>query len=285
LTPRPVRSLRSRNPVAKEDAMRSVTVSLVFLLTLALSACGLGGKEYDETVGWSANKLYSEAKDALNGGNYALAVKYFEKLEARYPFGRFAQQAQLEIAYAYYREGETAQAVAACDRFIKLHPNHATVDYAYYLKGLANFNEVQGLFAGLTNEDPSQRDPKGARESFDAFKDLVTRYPDSKYAPDGLARMKHLVNSLAQHEVHVARWYMRRGAFVAAVNRAQFAVKTYPEAPATEEALAIMVAGYKELGLDELRDDAARVMEKNFPGGKFTADVKRGGASWWQFWR
>jgi len=261
-----------------------VRILAAWAFAAALAGCGFGGREYDETIGWPAQKLYEEAKDALNGGNYALAVKYFEKLEARYPFGRYAQQAQLEIAFAYYKEGEVAQAVAACDRFIKLHPNHPTVDYAYYLKGLTNFNDTQSLFAGLTKEDPSQRDPKGARDSFDAFKDLVTRFPDSKYAPDATARMKYLVNALAQHEVHVARWYMRRAAYVAAVNRAQFALKTYPEAPATEEALAIMVGGYQALGMGELSADARRVLDKNFPKSSFATRADLEQRTWWKLW-
>ncbi len=268
-----------------EHSVTAITARLLAILIAAIIAgCGLGGKEYDETVGWSAQKLYDEAKDALNGANYTLAVKYFEKLEARYPYGRYAQQAQLEIAYAYYREGEVAQAVAACDRFIKLHPNHADVDYAFYLKGLTNFNDTQSLFAGLTREDPSERDPKGARESFDAFKELVTRFPKSKYAADATARMKFLVNALAQHEVHVARWYMRRTAYVAAVNRAQYALKTYPEAPATEEALAIMVGGYGALGIMELSDDARRVLEKNYPQSKFPGALRKDRSGWWKVW-
>ena len=259
-------------------------VALAPLIAVLIAGCGLGGKEYDETLGWPAQKLYDEAKDALNSGTYALAIKYFEKLEARYPYGRYAQQAQLEIAYAYYRDGEVAQAVAACDRFIKLHPNHANVDYAIYLKGLTNFNDTQSLFAGLTREDPAERDPKGAKESFDAFKELVTRFPQSKYTPDATARMKFLVNTLAQHEVHVARWYMRRTAYIAAVNRAQYALKTYPEAPATEEALAIMVGGYGALGIMALSDDARRVLEQNYPKSKFASALNRERSGWWKYW-
>jgi outer membrane protein assembly factor BamD len=277
-----------QNALASHSILRSVTAIvahlLAFLAAGLIGGCGLGGKEYDETVGWTAQKLYDEAKDSLNSGNYGQAVKYFEKLEARYPYGRYAQQAQLEVAYAYYKEGEVAQAVAACDRFIKLHPNHANVDYAYYLKGLTNFNETQGLFAGLTREDPSARDPKGTRESFDAFRELVTRFPSSKYAADATARMKFLVNALAQHEVHVARWYMRRAAYVAAVNRAQFALKTYPETPAMEEALAIMVGGYGALGITELSDDARRILEKNYPQSKFTSALRKDRSGWWKYW-
>ncbi len=261
-----------------------VTPLFTLMCAALITGCGLAGKEYDDTIGWSAQKLYDEAKDALNSANYSLAVKYFEKLEARYPYGRYAQQAQLEIAYAYYREGEVAQAVAACDRFIKLHPNHVNVDYAIYLKGLTNFNDTQSLFAGLTREDPAERDPKGAKESFDAFKELVSRFPDSRYAADAIKRMKFLVNALAQHEVHVARWYMRRTAYVAAVNRAQYALKTYPESPATEEALAIMVGGYGALGIMELSDDARRVLEKNYPASRFSKALNKERSGWWKYW-
>jgi len=257
------------------------------MLALLLSGCGwfqsLQG-ENDETAGWSAQRLYSEAKSAMNEGSWATAVKYFEKLEARYPFGRFAQQAQLEIAYAYYRDNEPASAVAACDRFIKLHPNHPNVDYAYYLKGVVNFYEDQNILTQFAAQDPTERDPQSARESFAAFKELATRYPDSKYTPDALARMKYLVNALASHEVHVAQWYMKRGAYVAAANRASYAVKTYPEAPATEDALALMVRAYGQMGLDDLRDDTLRVLKTNFPNSPWLkGDVVRSDP-WWRLW-
>jgi len=257
------------------------------MLALLLSGCGwfqsLQG-DNDETAGWSAQRLYSEAKTAMNEGSWATAVKYFEKLEARYPFGRFAQQAQLEIAYAYYRDNEPASAVAACDRFIKLHPNHPNVDYAYYLKGVVNFYEDQNIFTQFAAQDPTERDPQSARDSFAAFKELATRYPDSKYTPDALARMKYLVNALASHEVHVAQWYMKRGAYVAAANRASYAVKTYPEAPATEDALALMVRAYGQMGLDDLRDDTLRVLKANFPNSPWLkGDVVRSDP-WWRLW-
>jgi outer membrane protein assembly factor BamD len=257
------------------------------MLALLLSGCGwlqnLQG-DNDETAGWSAQRLYSEAKTAMNEGSWATAVKYFEKLEARYPFGRFAQQAQLEIAYAYYRDNEPASAVAACDRFIKLHPNHPNVDYAYYLKGVVNFYEDQNILTQFAAQDPTERDPQSARDSFAAFKELATRYPDSKYTPDALARMKYLVNALASHEVHVAQWYMKRGAYVAAANRASYAVKTYPEAPATEDALALMVRAYGQMGLDDLRDDTLRVLKANFPNSPWLkGDVVRSDP-WWRLW-
>jgi outer membrane protein assembly factor BamD len=259
--------------------------SLALLLGILIGACGLMGEAPDETKGWSAQKLYNEAKDNLNSRNYDTAIKYYEKLEARYPYGRFAQQAQLEIAYTYYKDNQPAQAVTAAERFIKLHPNHPNVDYAYYLKGLANFNGDLGWAGYISGQDLSERDPKAAREAFDAFKDLAARFPDSKYAPDAVQRMNYLVNALASHEVHVARYYMRRGAYVAAANRAQFAIKTYPQAPANEEGLVILVKAYDALNMQDLRNDAERVLMKNFPDSKYLkGDPRRSGTPWWQIW-
>ena len=236
-------------------------------------------------IDFLAQKLYGEAKDSMASEDWGQAIKYFEKLEARYPYGRYAQQAQLEIAYAYWKDSERASAIAAIDRFIKLYPNNPHVDYAYYLKGLINFNENTGLLAGLSNPDMSERDPKATSEAFDAFNELVTRFPNSKYTDDAAARMRYLVNSLASHEVHVARWYMRRGAYVAAANRAQYAVKEYPRTPATEEAMYIMVMAYGRLGLNELSDDAFRVLRANFPDSRY---LRGGGepksAPWWKLW-
>lgn len=264
--------------------------SLALILALCLAGCGLlPAQNDDETRGWSANKLYSEAKSNLNEGNYEKAIKLYEKLEARYPYGRYAQQAQLEIAYAYYRDKDVASALAAADRFIKLHPNHPSVDYAYYLKGLANFNEDLGIFGSLlskfSGQDMTERDPKSSRESFDAFRDLVQRFPNSKYAQDSIDRMSYLVNSLAAHEVHVAKYYMKRGAYVAAANRVQYALKTYPNAPANEEGLLILVQAYDKLGMTDLRNDAERVMKTNFPDSKYLSGkgVTKG-TSWWQIW-
>lgn len=263
--------------------MRSLAVIAALFLAIILTGCGLFPEVKDETSGWSANKLYTEAKEALNESSYDKSIKYFEKLESRYPYGRFAQQAQIEIAYAYWKSGEPASAVAACERFIKLHPNHPNVDYVY-LQGLVNFNEDLGLLGSVSNQDMTERDPKGARESFDAFKELVNRYPDSKYAADSVARMKYLVNALASHEVHVARYYMKRTAYLASINRAQFALKNYPDAPATEEALFIMVKSYDLLGMNDLRDDVERVMRKNYPKSEYYARGLDRKEPWWKLW-
>ena len=258
--------------------------SLAVIGALLLGGCGLLPEQIDETVGWNAQKLYSEAKNFMAEGSYEQAIKLFEKLEARYPYGRYAQQAQIEVAYAHYKSNEPALAIAAADRFIKLHPNHPNADYVYYLKGLATFNEDLGLLAGLSNQDLSERDPKSAQESFDTFGQLVGRFPTSRYADDARQRMQYLVNSLAAHEVHVARYYYRRGAYVAAVNRAQSALKTYPNAPATEEALFVLVKSYDMLGMKDLRDDADRVMHKNFPQSVYFAGGPKDKRPWWQLW-
>lgn len=264
--------------------MRFFLHSVVLLVGLTLAGCGLLGEAPDETAGWSAQRLYAEAKESLEGGNYEDAIKYFQKLEARYPYGRFAQQAQLEIAYAHFKNEEPALAIAAAERFIKLHPNHPSVDYAYFLRGLVNFNEDLGWLGYISGQDLSERDPKAAREAFEAFRELVTRFPESRYTPDALARMKYLLNALAAHEVHVARYYLRRGAYVAAANRAQYALKAYPEAPANEEGLVILVRAYEALGIKDLRDDAERVLLRNFPNSPYLTGEGPRKRRWWQIW-
>lgn len=256
------------------------------LLALALAAtvAGCGGlpDAPDETAKLSAEEIYEEAKTSQKDGIYDKAIKFFERLEARHPFGRYAQQAQIEIAYTHYKAGDPASALAACDRFIKLYPNHRHVDYIYYLKGLVNFNGNIGFFGG---QDPTERDPKGMQESFEAFRTLVTRFPDSPYAEDARQRMNWLVNALASHEIHVARYYLRRGAYLAAANRAQDVVKTYREAPAIEEALAIMAVAYDKLGLPELSSDARRVLQQNYKEDAAPSRVATEPASpWWQLW-
>jgi outer membrane protein assembly factor BamD len=272
------------NAFNRAPGLNRILASVVLAAALTLGGCGLLPEVQDETAGWSVQKLYDEAKDNLNSGNYERAIKLFETLEARYPFGRHAQQAQLEVAYAYYKDNEPISAIAACDRFIKLHPNHPNVDYAYYLKGLANFNDDLGLLGNLARQDMSERDPRAARDAFLAFKELVTRFPDSKYAADSTARMKYLVNALAGNEVHVAKYYLKRKAWVAAANRAKEVLTTYPEAPALEEALAIMVVAYDKLGLTDLRDDAKRVLDLNFPDSPYAEGVSTAGKAWYKFW-
>lgn len=257
---------------------------LAIFLAILISGCGLLPAETDITAGWSASKLYAESKDAQADGAWDKAAKYLEKLESRFPYGRYAQQAQLELGYVYWKGSEPGSALAACDRFIKLHPNHPSVDYVYYLKGLINFNEDLGLMGYISTQNPSERDPKAARDAFDALRELATRYPESKYTPDALKRLNYLVNSMASQEVNVARYYARRGAHIAAANRAQQAIKSYPEAPAIEEAMYILVTSYDKLAMNDLRDDADRVMRQNFPNSRYYKDGLERKTPWWQLW-
>lgn len=249
---------------------------------LALTACSTA--PVDPTKDWSPNKIQSEARDERDAGNFEKAVELYEKLEGRAAGTPLAQQAQLEKAFAQYKAGEQAQSLATIERFIRLHPASPALDYALYLKGLVTFNENLGLFGTVLQQDLAERDQKAAKESFEAFREVATRFPDSRYAPDARARMTHIVNSLAQYEVHVARYYLGRGAYLAAVNRAQTALSDYPNAPAREEALAILVRSYDALGMASLRDDAQRVLKTNFPQSAFLDTGTGKGGAWWKFW-
>ena len=268
--------------------MPGLKLSTVGRLVLACGALLLGACSTttpDPTAGWSPNKIYAEAKDELASGSFEKAVPLFEKLEGRAAGTPLAQQAQLDKAYAQYKNGEAVQAVATLDRFMKLHPASPALDYALYLKGIVNFNDDLGLFSAITQQDLSERDQKAAKESFESFKELVARFPDSRYTPDARARMTYVVNSLAQSEVHVARYYYERGAYVAAINRAQTAISEYQGVPALEEALYIMVKSYDALNMPQMRDDAARVLAKSFPQTSYLSQgFKPKSQSWWKFW-
>lgn len=258
---------------------------LAIATALTLTACAVP-KEEDRTAGWTVEEIYKEASDEIATGRYEDGVKLLQTLEARYPFGPYAQQAQIDMAWAHYKDGSPGLALATIDRFIKLHPNHPQMDYVYYLKGLANFNQRNTFLERLGGQDLSERDLKAARESFDAFKTVVTDYPTSKYTSDSQRRMRYLLNSIATGEVSVARFYYLRHAYVAAANRAQEVVRQYQTVPAVEEALYIMMRSYQELGLTDLSEGAKRVLDKNFPNSQIakngiSAPVNR----WWQVWR
>lgn len=250
---------------------------------VVLSGCADGGAT-DSTAKWSNEKLYAEAKDEAKSGAYDKAIPLFEKLEGRAAGTPLAQQAEIEKAYAQYKSGEPTQAVTTLDRFIRLHPSSPGMDYALYLKGVVNFNDNLGLFASIIQQDLSERDQKAAKDSFDAFKELVSRFPDSIYASDAKLRMNYIVNSLAQSEVHVARYYFTRGAYVAAINRAQYAVTEFPNVPATEEALSLMVKSYDALAMPQLRDDALRVLEQNYPNSQYLTSLRPQKSAWWKIW-
>ncbi len=255
-------------------------------LALVLAGCASSPKKpVDETATWSPNKIYAEAIDERDHGSPEKAIGLFEKLEGRAAGTPLAQQAQLEKAYLHHRQREQAQAIATLDRFMKLHPTSPAMDYALYLKGIVNFNDNLGLFGSIARQDLSERDQKSAKESFEAFKQLVERFPESKYTPDASLRLTYIVNSLAQSEVHVARYYYSRGAYVAAISRAQTAVSDYRGVPAAEEALYIIMLSYEALQMPDLAKDARRVLETNFPkSGYLTEGFKTQQSPWWQMW-
>jgi outer membrane protein assembly factor BamD len=252
-----------------------LTVLVALFAMASLPGCSwLGikwGGDRDETTTWDADRLYTEARAELANGAWSRARDLYQKLESRFPFGRHAQQALMEIAYTYYKEGETAQAIQTADRFVRQYPNHPNIDYVYYLKGLASFNEDMGFLGRFTGQDLAERDARAARDAFDAFRDLVARYPDSRYAPDARARMRYLVNAQASAEVHVARYYFNRKAYLAAIQRAQTVVRDYQTTPAVEEALYLMARSYEALQMKDLQVDVERVLTTNFPKSRFLA--------------
>jgi outer membrane protein assembly factor BamD len=229
--------------------------------------------------------LYADARDDMSAGSYDRAIKTLEKVEGRAAGTLLAQQAQLELAYAYWKTGERAQAQSTLDRFIKLHPSSPALDYAMYLKGLVHFNDNLGILSSISRQDISERDQQASRDAYQSFKQLVDQFPNSKYTADARVRMDYIVNALAQYELHVARYYYRRGAYVAAANRAQQTLREYQQTPSTEEALYILAQSYDKLGLAQLRDDADRVLKQNFPDSRFvTEGLRRRDTPWWQFW-
>ena len=239
-------------------------IGLVILSSMA-AGCSIWDEERDPTSDWSARRLYDTAKGHLDRGSYPEAIEYYEKLEVRYPFGPFAMQAQLDIMYAYYRADEPASAVAAADRFMKLHPRHPSVDYAYYVKGLVSFVEGDSITDRFIPKDMSEHDPSTALQSFRAFEELVRRFPESRYAEDSRQRMLYLRNVLAAHEITVARYYLKRGAWLAAANRSRYVVENYQKTPAVSDALVIMARAYRQMGLTDLAADVDRVLRLNYP--------------------
>ncbi|WP_347988017.1 outer membrane protein assembly factor BamD [Methylomonas sp. AM2-LC] len=267
--------------------MRFLLVKIIFLasLILILSGCEtLGGlfdkgsssskEKEDEFANWDEKKFHDEARTALDKKSYQRAVALYEALEARYPFGEYAPQAQINVAYAYYKNDDPEAAIAAADRFIKTHPRNPNVDYAYYLKGLVNYNRGIGFIDRFLPTDSSQRDPGSARDSFDNFQELIRRFPNSQYAPDAKQRMTALRNNLGMYEIHVADFYMRRKAYEAAINRANYVLKEFPRTPAIPIALQMMADGYRKLGLEDMAADADRVFKLNYPNGAPMGDYK-----------
>ncbi|BFM08978.1 outer membrane protein assembly factor BamD [Halioxenophilus aromaticivorans] len=247
----------------------------VIAVCISLSGCALfGDKDKEEGsgkgpggMGADANEkmLYDGAQRQLRGSQWDAAVQTLQALEEHFPFGNYAEQAQLELIYAYYKNYETEAAIAAADRFIRLHPQHRQVDYAYYMRGLATFTEGRGALEAFLPTDMTQRDPGMARESFSHFAQLLARYPNSIYAPDARKRMIYLRNVLARYEIHVANYYFKRGAYVAAAARGRYVVENFQKTPAVPDGLAVMVQAYKLLGKEELAEDSLQVLRENFP--------------------
>ncbi|MBH9553493.1 outer membrane protein assembly factor BamD [Inhella gelatinilytica] len=250
---------------------------------VGLAACGSAPKD-DPNSQASLDKLYAEAKDELRSGSYEKATKLLERVEGRAAGTLMGQQAMLELAWAQHKGGEKAQALATLDRFLKLYPSSAGADYALYLKGLVNFNEDLGFLGRFAGQDFAERDQQASRDALQTFRELVEKHPQSRYAEDSRLRIAFILNTLAQHEVHVARYYLTRGANVAAVNRAQTALTDYPNAPAAEEALAIMAQAYERLQLKGLSEDALRVLRKNFPNSSHLPGQVVATKPWWKFW-
>jgi outer membrane protein assembly factor BamD len=262
----------------------------LLVLTLAvvvwLPGCALFSDKDEASRAENLDKLYAEARDDIASGSFDRAITSLERLEARASGTLLGQQALLDLAFAQWKSGERASALASLERFTKLHPSSPAYDYALYLRGLVNFNDNLGLFGRLAQQEISERDQKASREAFQAFSQLVQQFPESKYAPDARVRMDFIVNSLAAYEVHVARYYFRRGAYLAAVNRAKQAVTEFDRAPAAEEGLAIMATGYERLGLKDLSRNAQRVLKQNFPNSRFLSGdgMEINSKPWWRFW-
>lgn len=257
----PTIKLSYTNRIARVLSMACACVLLV--------ACGTVKNTPDPTSGWTAERLYKDAKEEMSAGNWSQSRTRLETIEARYPFGLYAQQALIDQAYVNWKDEEPEQALAAIDRFQKQYPNHPGTDYMLYLKGLISFTPPSASLMKFTMQDPSERDPKGLSESYDAFTQLIEQYPESRYANDARLRARWLVNIIAQNEVHVAEYYYTRSAYVAAINRAQRVLTDFQGVPIAERALYIMYLSYDKLDEDELRDDAKRVMDQNYPDSDY----------------
>ena len=259
-----------------------LTVSAISLAALGLVACDTAR---DESAKWPPERIYSEAKEEQAAGAYEKAIRLYERLEGRAAGTVLAQQAQLERAYLLWKTAEQAQALTVIERFLKLHPTSPAYDYALYLQGLINFNDNMGFLGSLAAQDLSERDQQASRDAYQSFRQLTERFPQSSYAEDARLRMNYIVNSLAAYEVHVARYYFRRGAYVAAANRAQAAVQEFQQSPSVEEALYIMAQSYDKLGLTQLRDDADRVLRTSFPNTQVhTLGLGNKQTPWWRPW-
>jgi outer membrane protein assembly factor BamD len=256
-------------------------IAIMIIMTLfTVSGCK---KDKNAVDNRSASEMYDEAKRYLNGKNWSRAINQYQLLSTRYPFGRYTEQAQLELAYAYHKGGRPEAALSTADRFIRTYPSHPNVDYAYYIRGLTNYEQRVGFMERMMPSRVRDRDQTAARESFRDFDELIRRFPDSRYAPDARQRMVFLRNNLSFYELDVARYYMRRKAYVAAANRARYAIETYPGSPEMANALEILYVSYREMGLPELAEDTMKVMVLNYPDHPLVTGEKKEGF-WGRMW-
>lgn len=258
-------------------------ILLLVMLTCSIISCADSGDPIlNETKGWSVQKLYQTASDALSNGSYDRAIKLYNALETTYPYGVYAQQGLLDLAYAYYENDKPELALVTIDQFIMTYPTNTSMDYALYLKGYINFLPDDGFFAKLTKQDQSQLETKGLQEAYRAFYDLVNKYPSSKYVPDARLKINKIVNDLALSELYKARYYMGIKAYIAAINRSQIIITTYMDTQQVEEAIAIEVSAYKQLGQAKLSEDTKKVLAVNFPKSKYLRhDWKYNNGSWY----
>jgi outer membrane protein assembly factor BamD len=255
---------------------------VLLAMMLALMGCSSTEEEYDETAGWSVERLYQDGKEEMNSGNWATASKRFTAVEARYPFGPYAQQSLINLAYVQWKDNEPEQALATISRFQRQYPNHPGSDYMLFLRGLILFTPPSSRLAFITLQNPAERDPQALRESYAAFDELITRYPSSRYAADAKERMNWLVNTMADHQLHTARFYYDREAYVAAINRAQRVITDFEGVPASEGALYIIMMSYQKLDMPEMSEDAKRVLLANYPNTTLIKDGLQGKTyPWW----
>ena len=281
----PRRSTDMNSPRHGLHAARRLILLATAVLMLGISACASKPSKVPGE-GLTADKLYEEAREQQANGNFDLAAKLYARLEGTGAGTVLGQQAQLERAYLLYQSGDKADALSTIDRFIKVNPLSPAIDYATYLRALINLNDNVAFLGKLSRQDLSERDQQAARDSYESFRQLRDQFPNSKYAPDARERMGYIVNVLAAYEVHVARFYYRRGAYVAAANRAQAAIQEFQHSPSVEEALSILARSYNKLGLEQLRDDAERVLRTNYPNSALLSGDGFNTVSkpWWQLW-
>jgi len=266
------------------QALRLLARAVLMCLLCSLVAGCLFGKNDDDENTSGAQALYDRSKKSLDNGDFTNAIRYYETLEARYPFSNQARQGQLDLIYAYYRNGQPESVVDEAEQFERENPTHPRVDYTLYMRGMAQFGGEQSAFHKLFRVDISRRPPKGARDAYSAFAELLRRYPNSDYAADARQRMVFLRNRIAEYENHIARFYLERGAFAAALNRASYTLQVYDGAPTTPETLQIVIEAYRNLGLYDLAADSERVLATSFPDAQPASQVYEQDEPWYQFW-